>query len=167
MGSPGCRDRCFQSVGCAAHRCSFISPGLPIHRPRIGLKKGRISEYCCGGNLADLCSYYRWRLITLPSDRQQNAAAFTGVIRRCGWGDPHGERRRRHGRNRDGGRDRRDDEAAAGLIRTALLIAVAALAALALTRCERLFPDVEDWIADSETPRTTLRRAPGRPEGVR
>ena len=32
-----------------------------------------------------------------------------------------------------------------------LLIAVAALAALALTGCERLFPDVEDWTADSET----------------
>ena len=32
-----------------------------------------------------------------------------------------------------------------------LLIAVAALAALALTGCERLFPDVEDWIANSET----------------
>jgi hypothetical protein len=37
------------------------------------------------------------------------------------------------------------------LIRTVLLIAAAALAALALTGCERLFPDVEDWIADSET----------------
>ena len=44
-----------------------------------------------------------------------------------------------------------DDEAAAGLIRILLLIAVASLAALALTGCERLFPDVEDWIADSET----------------
>ena len=44
-----------------------------------------------------------------------------------------------------------DDQAAAGLIRTALLIAVAFLAVLALTGCERLFPDVEDWIADSET----------------
>ena len=49
------------------------------------------------------------------------------------------------------GRDLHDDEAAAGLIRTVLLIAAAALAALALTGCERLFPDVEDWIADSET----------------
>ena len=38
-----------------------------------------------------------------------------------------------------------------GLIRTVLLIAVVSLAALALTGCERLFPDVEDWIADSET----------------
>ena len=65
--------------------------------------------------------------------------------------DPHGERRRRHGRNRDGGRDLGDDEAAAGLIRTVLLIAVVSLAALALTGCERLFPDVEDWITDSET----------------
>ena len=37
------------------------------------------------------------------------------------------------------------------MIRTVLLIAVAALAALVLTGCERLFPDVEDWIADSET----------------
>ena len=37
------------------------------------------------------------------------------------------------------------------MIRTVLLIAAAALAALALTGCERLFPDVEDWIADSET----------------
>ena len=37
------------------------------------------------------------------------------------------------------------------MIRTVLLIAVASLAALALTGCERLFPDVEDWIADSET----------------
>ena len=35
--------------------------------------------------------------------------------------------------------------------RTVLLIAVAALAVLVLTGCERLFPDVEDWIADSET----------------
>ena len=61
------------------------------------------------------------------------------VIRRRGWGDPHS------------GRDLRNDEAAAGLIRTVLLIPVAALAALALTGCERLFPDVEDWITDSET----------------
>ena len=45
----------------------------------------------------------------------------------------------------------RDDEVAAGLIRTVLLIAVASLAALALTGCERLLPDVEDWVADSET----------------
>ena len=37
------------------------------------------------------------------------------------------------------------------MIRTVLLIAVAALAALVLTGCERLFPDVEDWIANSET----------------
>ena len=37
------------------------------------------------------------------------------------------------------------------MIRTVLLIAVAALAVLVLTGCERLFPDVEDWIADSET----------------
>ena len=74
----------------------------------------------------------------MTSDRQQNAGAF-GVIRRRGWGDPHS------------GRDLRNDEANAGLIRTVLLIAVAALAALALTGCERLFPDVEDWIADSET----------------
>ena len=37
------------------------------------------------------------------------------------------------------------------MIRIVLLIAVVALAALVLTRCERLFPDVEDWIADSET----------------
>ena len=37
------------------------------------------------------------------------------------------------------------------MIRTVLLIAAAVLAALALTGCERLFPDVEDWIADSET----------------
>ena len=37
------------------------------------------------------------------------------------------------------------------MIRTALLIAVVALAALVLTGCEHLFPDVEDWIADSET----------------
>ena len=36
------------------------------------------------------------------------------------------------------------------MIRTVLLIGVAALAALVLTGCERLFPDVEDWIADSE-----------------
>ena len=36
------------------------------------------------------------------------------------------------------------------MIRTVLLIAVVALAALVLTGCERLFPDVEDWIADSE-----------------
>ena len=36
------------------------------------------------------------------------------------------------------------------MIRTVLLIAAVALAALALTGCERLFPDVEDWIADSE-----------------
>ena len=35
--------------------------------------------------------------------------------------------------------------------RVLLLIAVAALAALTLTGCERLFPDVEDWIVDSET----------------
>ena len=48
-------------------------------------------------------------------------------------------------------RDRRDDPTGAGLIRTALLIAVVALAALVLTGCERLFPDVEDWITDSET----------------
>ena len=41
--------------------------------------------------------------------------------------------------------------AGAGLIRTVLLIAVVALAALVLTGCERLFPDVEDWITDSET----------------
>ena len=34
--------------------------------------------------------------------------------------------------------------------RVFLLIAVAALAALALAGCERLFPDVEDWIVDSE-----------------
>ena len=37
------------------------------------------------------------------------------------------------------------------MIRTVLLIAVVALAALVLTGCERLFPDVEDWITDSET----------------
>ena len=36
------------------------------------------------------------------------------------------------------------------MIRTVLLIAVVALAALVLTGCERLFPDVEDWIVDSE-----------------
>ena len=36
------------------------------------------------------------------------------------------------------------------MIRTVLLIAVAALAALTLIGCERLFPDVEDWIVDSE-----------------
>ena len=36
------------------------------------------------------------------------------------------------------------------MIRTVLLIGVAALSALVLTGCERLFPDVEDWIADSE-----------------
>ena len=36
------------------------------------------------------------------------------------------------------------------MIRTVLPIGVAALAALVLTGCERLFPDVEDWIADSE-----------------
>ena len=54
-------------------------------------------------------------------------------------------------RNRDDGRDLRDDPAGAGLIRTVLLIGVAALAALTLAGCERLFPDVEDWIADSET----------------
>ena len=74
----------------------------------------------------------------MTSDRQQNA----GSVPRYpppGWGDPHS------------GRDLRNDEAAAGLIRTVLLIAVAALAALALTGCERLFPDVEDWITDSET----------------
>ena len=34
---------------------------------------------------------------------------------------------------------------------TALLIGVAALVALSPTGCDRLFPDVEDWIADSET----------------
>ena len=37
------------------------------------------------------------------------------------------------------------------MIRTVLLIAVVALAALVLTGCERLFPDVEDWITYSET----------------
>ncbi len=37
------------------------------------------------------------------------------------------------------------------MIRTVLLIAVAFLAVLALTGCARLLPDVEDWIADSET----------------
>ena len=37
------------------------------------------------------------------------------------------------------------------MIRTVLLITVVALAALVLAGCERLFPDVEDWIADSET----------------
>ena len=37
------------------------------------------------------------------------------------------------------------------MIPTVLLIGVAALAALSLTGCGRLFPDVEDWIADSET----------------
>ena len=42
-------------------------------------------------------------------------------------------------------------QAVAGLIRTVLLIAAASLAALALTACERLLPDVEDWIGDSET----------------
>ena len=52
--------------------------------------------------------------------------------------------------NRYDGRDRRDDPAGAGLIRTVLLIGVVALAAVVLTGCERLFPDVEDWIADSE-----------------
>ena len=34
---------------------------------------------------------------------------------------------------------------------TVLLIGVAALVALSLTGCDRLFPDVENWIADSET----------------
>ena len=34
---------------------------------------------------------------------------------------------------------------------TVLLIEVTALVALSLTGCDRLFPDVEDWIADSET----------------
>ena len=48
-------------------------------------------------------------------------------------------------------RDLLDDEAAAGLIRIVLLVAVASLAPLALTGCERSLPDVEDWIADSET----------------
>ncbi len=37
------------------------------------------------------------------------------------------------------------------MIRTVLLIAVASLAVLALAGCARLLPDVEDWIADSET----------------
>ena len=36
------------------------------------------------------------------------------------------------------------------MIRAVLLIGVAALSALVLTGCERLFPDVEDWLADSE-----------------
>ena len=36
------------------------------------------------------------------------------------------------------------------MIRTVQLIAVVALATLVLTGCGRLFPDVEDWIADSE-----------------
>ena len=37
------------------------------------------------------------------------------------------------------------------MIRTALLFGVTALAALALTGCQGLFPDVDDWIADSDT----------------
>ena len=72
-------------------------------------------------------------------------------MRRLGKKDPHGERRRCRGRNRDDGGDRRDGPASAGLIGTVLLIGVAALAALSLTGCDRLLPDVEDWIADSET----------------
>lgn len=38
-----------------------------------------------------------------------------------------------------------------GLIRTVLLIGAAVLGILALTGCDSLFPDVEDWIADSES----------------
>ena len=38
-----------------------------------------------------------------------------------------------------------------GLIRTVLLIGVSALAVLTLVGCDQLFPDVEDWIADSES----------------
>ena len=38
-----------------------------------------------------------------------------------------------------------------GLIRTVLLIGVSALAVLTLTGCDQLFPDVEDWIAGSES----------------
>ena len=37
------------------------------------------------------------------------------------------------------------------MIRTVLLIGAAALATLALTGCDSLFPDVEDWIAHSES----------------
>ena len=37
------------------------------------------------------------------------------------------------------------------MIRTTLIFAVAALAALTLTGCEGLLPDVDDWIADSDT----------------
>ena len=36
-------------------------------------------------------------------------------------------------------------------LRIILLVGVAALTALALTGCQHLFPDVEDWIVDSET----------------
>ena len=72
-------------------------------------------------------------------------------MRRLGKKDPHGERRRCRGRYRDDGGDRRDGPASAGLIWTVLLIGVAALVALPLTGCDRLLPDVEDWIADSET----------------
>ena len=38
-----------------------------------------------------------------------------------------------------------------GLIRTVLLIGVSALAVLTLVGCDQLFPDVEDWIAHSES----------------
>ena len=87
----------------------------------------------------------------MSPDRHQDIAVFTWVMRRLERKDPHGERRRCRGRNRDDGRDRRDDTASVGLIRTVLLIGVAALVALSLTGCDRLFPDVEDWIASSET----------------
>ena len=48
-------------------------------------------------------------------------------------------------------RDRRADPSSAGLIRTVLLIGVLAFSVLVLAGCERLFPDIEDWIVDSET----------------
>ena len=87
----------------------------------------------------------------ITPDRHQNLAVVTWAMHRPEKKDPHGKRRRCRGLNRDDGGDRRDDPASAGLILTVLLIGVAALVALSLTGCDRLFPDVEDWIADSET----------------
>ena len=78
--------------------------------------------------------------------------------------DPHGKRRRCRGRNRDCGGDRGDDPASAGLNLTVLLIGVASLVALSLTGSDRLFPNVKEWIPDSDT---LARRSDARLDGFK
>ena len=70
-------------------------------------------------------------------------------------------------RNCDDGEIDATTPASVGLILTVLLIGVTVLVALSLTGCDRLFPDVEDWIADSETLARRFDAPAGRLQRVR